>query len=163
VPSDVYYATGEIRRLTNAESRSYVEADEGSDVSIDLQSAHLYGVSWKGLDVSWVTFYARFADLRFANLTDSHWGPATLVCADLQHANLTDADLSGADLRGAVLRDADLTGADLTGAMLWGADLTGATITPAQRDSAKSAGLGARPASFGPEPAADCVDRITPG
>jgi len=41
--------------------------------------------------------------------------------ADLQGANLRDADLQGADLQGAYLRDADLQGADLQGANLQGA------------------------------------------
>ena len=46
--------------------------------------------------------------------------------ADLNHANLRDAYLTGAYLRGANLRDADLRGAYLTGANLNHATLTGA-------------------------------------
>ena len=43
--------------------------------------------------------------------------------ADLQGANLREADLRGADLQGANLREADLRGADLQGANLREADL----------------------------------------
>ena len=53
---------------------------------------------------------------------------ATLVCADLQGADLREAILLGADLRGALLRDADLRGAHLLGAKLKGARLLGADL-----------------------------------
>ena len=63
------------------------------------------------------------AELQGANLRD-----ANLLSADLQGANLRDANLRGADLRGAILRGADLQRADLRSSYLWGAILRGADL-----------------------------------
>jgi hypothetical protein len=48
--------------------------------------------------------------------------------ANLEGADLYNADLSGADLYNADLSGADLSGADLSGAYLYGADLSGANL-----------------------------------
>jgi uncharacterized protein YjbI with pentapeptide repeats len=187
VPKDVYYAGGEILRLLNHDNQIEAQAD-GAEPGLDLTGAHLAGISWARLDVSWVRFFAPLLDLRGANLSSSRWGtamlwgadlrdarltgaafaegdpaaPEGLVCADLRGADLADADLRGVDLRGALLRNADLTGADLTDAMLWGADLTGSVVDDDQLDAALSAKLGQRPWDGYPEPYAACIDRVTP-
>lgn len=61
----------------------------------------------------------------------SNGGPIDLRLADLEHANLPYATLSGADLEGARLVGADLTHARLDGARLTGADLTDAVLDQA--------------------------------
>jgi hypothetical protein len=171
VPRDVYYAANELNRLTGDEVRAWAAADDAVP-RIDLSGAHLSGASLKGLDVSWLTFFARRLDLRKASLEGTRWGTAMmggsdlrqanlqgasfappvgaelpagtgLVCSDLRSADLSDVDLGGADLRGAMLEHADLTGADLTGAKLWGADLDNAEVEPTQLASALGVGLGA--------------------
>ena len=53
--------------------------------------------------------------------------------ADLEAADLTNADLIGADLSHATLTNADLRGADLSGAILTGAELEGATYNAGTR------------------------------
>ena len=53
---------------------------------------------------------------------------ANLIGANLEGANLRDADLIGANLEGANLIDADLIGANLEGADLIDADLRGANL-----------------------------------
>jgi len=63
------------------------------------------------------------ADLKDADLSRAYLKGADLSCADLKDAdlrgvNLSGADLSAADLRGAYLRCADLKGADLSAADL---------------------------------------------
>jgi len=57
----------------------------------------------------------KYADLRYADLSD----------ADLRYADLRDADLCRADLRSADLRYADLRSANLRSADLRSADLSG--------------------------------------
>ena len=71
------------------------------------------------------------ADLDNANLRDADFRYAGLRYADLQRANLRDADLQRADLRDADLRDADLRYADLQGANLRDADLQRANLRDA--------------------------------
>ena len=76
------------------------------------------------------------ADLTNANLTEANLQGADLTNANLRYANLTDADLTnanlqGADLTEAILTDADLTNANLQGAVLTNADLQGAILTNA--------------------------------
>ena len=63
------------------------------------------------------------ADLQFANLQDADLRKADLRNANLWGADLRDADLRNANLRGANLQDADLRRADLLGADLRNADL----------------------------------------
>ena len=58
-------------------------------------------------------------------------GEAGGVMADLQGADLREANLQGADLRGADLRGANLQEADLQGVNLRGADLQGADLQEA--------------------------------
>jgi curved DNA-binding protein CbpA len=84
-------------------------------------------------------------------LGPSNGGPVDLRLADLEHASLPYATLSGADLEGARLVGADLTharldgaklsGADLTDAMLDQADLTGAVLDQAVLFGAKLSGI----------------------
>ena len=64
------------------------------------------------------------ADLQGADLRE----------ADLREADLRGADLREADLRGANLWEADLRRADLRGANLWEADLLGADLREAGLD-----------------------------
>jgi hypothetical protein len=61
------------------------------------------------------------ADLRDANLQGAYLQGAYLRDANLQGAYLRDANLQRADLQGANLRDANLQGANLQGAYLQGA------------------------------------------
>ena len=73
------------------------------------------------------------ADLKDADLSRAYLKGANLSCADLKDAdlrgvNLSGADLSDADLRGAYLRCADLKGADLSDADLCGANLSCADL-----------------------------------
>ena len=73
----------------------------------------------------------RDADLQGADLRD-----ANLWDADLQGADLRDANLQGANLQGAKLRDANLQGANLRDANLWDANLRDANLQGANlRDS----------------------------
>ena len=62
------------------------------------------------------------ADLRWANLQGADLREADLRWANLQGADLRWANLQGANLREADLREADLQGADLRWADLRGAD-----------------------------------------
>jgi hypothetical protein len=64
------------------------------------------------------------AILRYATLTGADLEGARLVGADLTHARLDKAKLNGADLTDAVLDQADLTGAVLDQTVLFGADLS---------------------------------------
>ena len=64
------------------------------------------------------------ADMQGANLCD----------ANLWSASLTGANLRGANLANACLDDANLAGSDLRGANLAGTDLTEAALTGARRD-----------------------------
>ena len=68
------------------------------------------------------------ADLSHADLRGAALSGADLTRADLSVANLSQANLSGADLHRADLLVADLTAANLTGAHLEWADLTGAHL-----------------------------------
>ena len=63
-----------------------------------------------------------------ANLNSADLSNANLRYADLRGADLSDADLRYANLRGANLRYADLRGADLRYANLRGANLRGADL-----------------------------------
>jgi curved DNA-binding protein CbpA len=64
------------------------------------------------------------AILRYATLTGADLEGSRLVGADLTHARLDKAKLNGADLTDAVLDQADLTGAVLDQTVLFGADLS---------------------------------------
>ncbi|HEX2623428.1 MAG TPA: pentapeptide repeat-containing protein [Phototrophicaceae bacterium] len=68
------------------------------------------------------------ADLTDANLYRAKLESANLQGADLTSANLDDADLEGANLQGARVVDASLRAVNLQEANLQGADLTGATL-----------------------------------
>ena len=68
------------------------------------------------------------ADLSNANLRYADLRGADLSDADLRYANLRGADLRYANLRGANLSDANLRGAYLSGADLSDADLRGANL-----------------------------------
>ena len=68
------------------------------------------------------------ANLIGANLRDADLEDADLEGANLRDANLEDADLEGANLIGANLREANLRGANLRGAVLRGADLKDANL-----------------------------------
>ena len=70
---------------------------------MDLAKTLRLHLMWLGEEVG-----GKRADLQDADLRD-----ANLRGADLQDANLRDADLRGADLRRADLQDADLRGANL--------------------------------------------------
>ncbi len=99
------------------------------------------------------------AQLEFANLTDADLENADLNGANLQEAELTRADMSNADLTGAdldiaQLRLANLTGADLSGASLEGtrlryANLTGTTLTSAVYSSSTEFPVGFDPVAAG--------------
>lgn len=69
-----------------------------------------------GKDLSW-------ADLDFANLADADFSGA-----NLRDASLVNANLEGANFEGADLREANLFGAYLLGANFEGADLEGASM-----------------------------------
>ena len=88
------------------------------------------------------------ANLRDANLWDADLQGANLRDANLRDANLRDANLWGADLRGANLRDADLRGADLRDANLWDADLQGANLRDANLRDANLQGANLRDANL---------------
>jgi uncharacterized protein YjbI with pentapeptide repeats len=75
-------------------------------------------------------------DLSGAHIPGAHQE----VFANLQHAFLMNADLTGADLPGANLFYADLSGANLSGADLSGANLTGADLSRANLSGAELAG-----------------------
>ena len=64
------------------------------------------------------------AVLRYATLSGADLQGSRLIGADLTHARLDGAKLSGADLTEAVLDQADLTGAILDQAVLFGANLS---------------------------------------
>ena len=92
------------------------------------------------------------ADLNGADLREANLSGADLSGADLREANLSGANLNGADLReanlsGANLRWANLSGADLrwadlSGADLRWADLSGADLRWADLSGAKNTLLG---------------------
>ena len=148
IRADQIYAAQELRALLRerqAAEQLYEKLEaqgfEVSRPSVDLSNVQLYGISWPGVDVSWLgaKFFAG-VDLRGANLTSSKWHDgvsdgedepgATLAGAHLQCANLSGAmlqrvDLNHADLRGADLRDADLRSANLRNANLAEANISG--------------------------------------
>jgi len=76
------------------------------------------------------------ANLQDANLQDADLRGANLQDADLRGANLQDADLRGANLQDANLQDANLRGANLRGANLQDADLRGANLRGANLQDA---------------------------
>ncbi|WP_017328228.1 pentapeptide repeat-containing protein [Synechococcus sp. PCC 7336] len=86
------------------------------------------------------------ADLDRANLID-----AEFERADLQAANLVDADLEGAQLANANLRYANLAGANLSGANLRGANLAGADLRRTNFERANLAGADLRDIEWGQE------------
>ena len=65
--------------------------------------------------------------------------------ADLQGADLEDANLSGADLYGADLQGANLTGADLRGTYVMGANFSGAQDSQAVLTSMYGSATGLPP------------------
>jgi hypothetical protein len=76
------------------------------------------------------------ANLEGANLYNADLTGAYLQGANLTGANLEAANLSGANLTGAYLHGANLSGADLTGAYLHGTNLSGANLTDANLSGA---------------------------
>lgn len=78
----------------------------------------------------WLKFEdgGKCADLQGADLQDANLQGADLQGANLRGANLRDADLRDANLQGAHLQDANLQGAYLQGANLRGAYLQGASL-----------------------------------
>jgi len=82
-------------------------------------------------DGSGKRFEARYANLRYADLSGANLRYANLRYADLSGADLGGADLRYADLRGADLRGANLRDANLRYANLRYADLHGANISDA--------------------------------
>ena len=103
----------------------------------------LNGADLSGTDFKWADLNG--ADLSNANLTGINFKWASLMDADLLGANLTGADLRWADLDGADLEGADLTGTDLRwttlmGANLSNADLRGAIIDGTNLDEANLTG-----------------------
>jgi hypothetical protein len=72
--------------------------------------------------------WPRQAQLEHVDLTGANLAGSRLVGARLRDAVLRGAVLKDADLTGADLSDADLTGADLRGAVLDGASLAGAIV-----------------------------------
>jgi len=71
------------------------------------------------------------ANLAEANLIEAHFGEASLRGADLRGANLTRAGFHRANLSGANLTEANLTRASLSGANLTGANLNDSTLNDA--------------------------------
>jgi uncharacterized protein YjbI with pentapeptide repeats len=88
-------------------------------------------VLWKGeaedLRAAVIAAVASDANLQYANLQD-----ANLQGANLQYANLQDANLQGANLQYANLQDANLQGAKLQGANLQYANLQDAKLQDAK-------------------------------
>ena len=79
------------------------------------------------------------ADLRQANLSCAELWMGRLAGADLRGADLIEAELTGADLTGADLRyaifvNAEMCSVDLRGANLEGTDFFGATLHGAKLD-----------------------------
>lgn len=127
----------------------------------DLSAAQLVGADFAGADMRRVNPTAAKllgANLRGANLglvdlaADNLWKgrvfPSTLVCVDLQGADLGCANLGSGDLRyarlaGAKLDECDLTGAELSGADLRAASLKGAKLAGANLKDANLGGVGA--------------------
>ena len=88
----------------------------------------------------------QWADLREADLQKANLRGAELLWADLRGANLQRADLQRADLRGVNLREADLRETDLRGvnlqkANLQRADLRGADLRGANLQGADLQGV----------------------
>lgn len=73
-----------------------------------------------------------FAQLRHASLHFATLSGANLEMANLSGADLSDARLDGANLSGADLCDARLERADFTGAKLGGTNLAGASLKDAR-------------------------------
>ena len=99
---------------------------------------------WLNRDiVGWGNMYANLnsADLSNANLSYANLNSADLSNANLSYANLRGADLRGANLNGTNLRcvylnSADLRGANLSGANLRYANLRGANLSGADLSGA---------------------------
>ena len=73
-------------------------------------------------------------DLWFANLQVANLEDADLSFANLGRADLSFANLKGANLQGANLQEADLRGANLEGSDLRGANLEGVKINKDQTE-----------------------------
>ena len=79
-----------------------------------------------------------YADLRNANLYKANLEYADLYNANLYNANLEDANLRNADLRNANLINANLEDADLRNANLYNANLYNANLRGANLEDAKN-------------------------
>lgn len=91
------------------------------------------------------------ASLPYATLSGADLEGARLIGVDLTHARLDGARLSGADLTDAVLDQADLTGAVLDQAVLFGAKLSGTrNLTAAQLETAYGDASTTLPANVAP-------------
>ena len=77
------------------------------------------------------------ANLSYADLRCANSNNANLKGADLRYINLRNADLRGTNLSGADLRCTDLNGANLSGADLKYADLSDANLSSADLSNVK--------------------------
>lgn len=133
---DIQYAADEITKMLSLTNQ--VRAVSPVAPAFDLSNDELYGVNFKGMNLSWVDGYMFGIDLRGAVLENVHLSSlddvenSHLQCADLKYADLQGADLKDANLSGADSDDADLQGANLTGADLQGAYVGGANFSGAQ-------------------------------
>lgn len=84
-------------------------------------------VDWQGCDKSWAQL--QNADLSNANLTNT-----TFNHANLQGANLSNADLTGASLLGVNLQGVNLTAAKVISAFMTKSRIAGANLTNAVFD-----------------------------
>jgi hypothetical protein len=91
------------------------------------------------------------ADLRGANIRDTHLKGADLRDAHLERASLMNAHLEDANIRGAHLEGADLRGAHLEGANIRDAHLEGADLRGAHLEGAKGLKQAQLDAAFGNE------------
>ena len=76
------------------------------------------------------------ADLSGADLSKANLRGANLVCANLSDADLSNVNLSDADLSSANLYNANMSEADLREAILSGADLSGTNLSSADLSDA---------------------------
>jgi hypothetical protein len=116
--------------VTSVDAASYQQID-GTIVNPILDTGgNVLAYSGNNLEASALLNHATLtdADLTGANLYDALLSYATLSGADLTDAYLNSAILDGADLTGADLTDADLTDGYLYGADLGHADLTSADL-----------------------------------
>ena len=137
------------------EALSYLNSRKVPLAGIDL-TPPILAEQWKRIPKEERILVGRctqFTYLREVELSEAVLVRATLVCADLQGADLRETRLIGAQLQGADLRRAKLQGADLSGAQLQranlmaqlqGADLSGARLQGANLMEAQLQGADLR-------------------